>query len=152
MHRRRADYAKGFSFIELMVVLVIVAILGRLVYPAYLEAVRKAKRTEGQAALARLMQQEELYYSRHNTYIKFSHASTDEEEKKFRWYSGSLPGKSAYEIKAEPCENETIRSCVLLTATVGTENVDAEYKDPVCGTLSMTSSGVKKAEHPDCWK
>lgn len=152
MRMRRAEFRSGFTFIELMVVLVVMIILARLVYPSYLEAVRKAKRAEGRAALLRLMQQQELYFSRHNSYIKFSFASTDEEERRFTWYSGNTARKSAYELKGEPCANETIRSCVLLTAKAGTENVDMDYKDPVCGAMTMTSSGTKTPDNSDCWK
>lgn len=152
MRMKRADTAGGFTFIELMVVLVIVIILATLVYPSYVEAVRKAKRTEGRAALLKLMQQQELYFSRHNSYIKFSFASTDEDERTFTWYSGNTAKKSAYEIKGEPCANETIRNCVVLTAKAGTGNVDADYKDPVCGTMTLTSSGIKEPANSDCWK
>lgn len=152
MRARRAKHHGGFTFIEVVIVLVLVAILARLAYSSYLEAVRKAKRAEGRAALLRLMQQEELYFSRHNSYIPFSNASTDAEERKFTWYSGNRSAKSAYEIKGEPCENESIRTCVLLTAQAGTSNVDANYKDPVCGTMKLTSSGTREADSPECWK
>lgn len=149
---KTVDASHGFTFIELLIAIVIVGILARLAYPSYLESVRKSKRSEGRAALMQVVQQQELYFSRHNSYIAFSHASTDAEEKKFRWYSGSSPKKSAYEIKAEACENEKIQDCVVLTATPGTANVDVGFTDPVCGALSMTSSGVTKANSPDCWK
>lgn len=152
MRARRAEFSGGFTFVELMVVLVLFAILTRLVYPSYVEAVRKAKRIEGRAVLSQLMQQQELYFTRHNSYIKFSRTSTESDEKKFVWFSGSAPGKSAYEIKGEPCDNDTIRNCIVLTARAGTENVDASYRDPMCGTLTLNSSGVRKADSADCWK
>lgn len=152
MRAQRAERPGGFTFIELMVVLVLFAILARLVYPSYVEAVRKAKRIEGRAALSQLMQQQELYFSRHNSYIKFSRTTTDSEEKKFAWYSGNVPAKSAYEIVGEPCENETLRNCVVLTARAGTANVDASYRDPACGTMTLNSAGVRKADSAECWK
>jgi hypothetical protein len=37
-------------------------------------------------------------------------------------------------------------------AIPGTENVDTGFKDTDCGTLTVTSSGIKKANKPDCWK
>lgn len=151
MRARSAEHHDGFTFIELMIILVIVGILARLAYPSYLEAVRKTKRAVGRAALLRLMQQQELYFSRHNSYIPFSFASTDAEERKFIWYSGNTSEKSAYEIKGEPCVNETIRSCVLLTAQAGTTNVDVNYRDPLCGTMKLTSSGAREADSRECW-
>lgn len=46
----------GFTLIEIMVVAVIVAILATIAYPSYQSSIRKAKRSEGHAALMQLMQ------------------------------------------------------------------------------------------------
>ena len=102
--------------------------------------------------LSSLMQQQERYYSLHNSYIKFSFSSSEADEKKFKWFSGDSAKSSAYEIKGEACENESIRNCVLLTAEPGTANVDSNYKDPVCGKLTLTSTGVKGADGKNCWR
>lgn len=152
MRLRKANYDSGFSFVELMVVLIVIAILALVAYPSYEETVRKGKRTEGRAALVLLMQQQELFYSRHNTYIAFSRDSTDDEQKRFKWFSGAVPKRSAYEISGKACENETIQNCIAIAAKPGTENVDVNYKDPLCGAFILTSSGAKSADAPDCWR
>ena len=144
-------HARGFTLIEVIVALAILAILAGIVYPTYIESVRKGKRTEGKAALFLLLQQQERYYSQHNTYIAFSPSSTDDDEKKFKWFSGASPKSSAYEIRAEACENDTIQNCVQLTAMPGTKNVGGNYQDPVCGNLKISSAGIKDAMHTDCW-
>jgi type IV pilus assembly protein PilE len=74
---------KGFTLIEIMVAVVIVAILASFAYPSYLESVRKAKRAEARAALMQLMQQQERYYSQNNRYIAFSSESAGENGKSF---------------------------------------------------------------------
>ena len=79
--------ARGFTLIEVMVTVVVVAILATIAYPSYQDAVRKTKRAEGRAALMQIMQQEERYYSHATTYIAFTSAATEPEEKKFKWYS-----------------------------------------------------------------
>lgn len=142
----------AFSLTELMVVLAIAGILTGISLPSYRESVRKSKRAEGRAALMQLMQQQERFYSQHNTYIRFHSSSTDDEEKKFKWFSGSSAKGSAYEIKAEACPDESIENCVQLTAMPGTYNVDMKFKDRECGELALTSSGVKTASGADCWK
>ena len=153
MHlRKRKTQQSGFTLIEVVIASVITMILMSAVVPSYMESVRKSRRMEGRAALLRLMQQQERYYSLHNSYIRFASSSTDEDERKFQWFSGSNAQASAYEIKAEACANDTIVNCVLLTAMPGTSKVDDKYKDPVCGELSLTSAGVKAANKPDCWK
>jgi type IV pilus assembly protein PilE len=142
---------RGFTLIEVMVVVVIVAILASIAYPSYLESVRKTKRAEARAALMRLMQQQERYYSQHTTYMPFSSASTDAEAKKFDWFSGESAAASFYEINAAACDGEDIRNCVVLTATPGTANVNSSYQDPVCGELKLTSTGEKSAAAGTCW-
>ncbi|HJV50312.1 MAG TPA: type IV pilin protein [Noviherbaspirillum sp.] len=142
---------RGFTLADLMIVVAIAGILTGLAIPSYRESVRKSRRAEGRAALMQLMQQQERFYSEHNSYIRFYSSSTAEEEKKFKWFSGDIPKSSAYEIKGEACSDESIEDCVQLTAMPGTYNVDMKFKDPECGDLVLTSTGVKTANSPDCW-
>ena len=58
----------GFTLIELMVVVVVVAVLSSLAYPSYQEFVAKAKRTEGKAALLDAAQALERHFTNYNTY------------------------------------------------------------------------------------
>jgi type IV pilus assembly protein PilE len=143
------DTHRGFTLIELMVVLVILAILAATQYPSYLESVRKTRRAEGRAALMQVMQQQERYYTQNGSYIAFSSTMPNG----YKWYSGNTPASSAYEITATACDNDTLQNCVLLTATPGTARVDSAYKDHACGTLSFASNGTKTAaQHGgQCW-
>lgn len=148
MHARKTY---GFTLVELMVVLIILAILAAIAYPSYQESILKTKRAEGRAALMRTMQQQERYYSRQASYISFSVASADADAKSFRWYSGDNAASSLYEISAEACDGAEIRDCVKLTASPGTQNVNRNYQDPVCGRLTLTSEGEKSADAVQCW-
>ncbi|KIF83593.1 pilus assembly protein PilE [Noviherbaspirillum autotrophicum] len=141
----------GFTLTDLMIALAIAGLLTAIAIPSYRESVRKSKRAEGRAALMQAMQQEERFYSGHNSYIRFHSSSTDEEERKFKWFSGNSAKSSAYEIKAESCQDESIESCVQLTAMPGTYNVDLKFRDLECGDLILTSTGVKTASSTDCW-
>ncbi|MEA5098217.1 MAG: type IV pilin protein [Burkholderiaceae bacterium] len=137
---------RGFTLIELMIVVAVVAILAAVVYPSYQESVRKTKRAEGRAALMRDMQQEERDYSRLNTYVAFTTASPGS----YRGYSGEgSTSAAAYQMKAEACANSTIQNCVLLTAT-------PNFADDKCNVLTLTSTGVRGASGSSgtdyCWK
>lgn len=151
MSMQKNKAGKGFTLVEALAVLAVFAILAAIAYPSYVESVRKGKRAEGRAALYLVMQQQERHYSHHGSYIAFSASSVDEQERKFTWFSGASAANSAYEIKAEACPDESIRDCVLLAAMPGTARVDSGYADPACGNLTLTSTGIRRAQRPDCW-
>ncbi len=147
----QALHRSGFTLLELMVTLAIVAILAGLAYPSYRHAILKSKRAEGSGALLQLMQQQERYYLAHGRYIAFSSASVDPDERRFKWHSGSSAPASAYEISAVPCAGSTLQECVQLTAVAGTAQVNAQHRDPQCGLLSLSSSGARSPAAPECW-
>jgi len=146
----KTNLQKGFTLIELMIVVAIVAILAAVVYPSYQDSITKAKRAEGRAALMQVMQQQERYYTQNNTYFAFTSTTASNT---FKWFSGDSATTSSYEIKAEACTDDTIVNCVMLTAMPGTANVNAGYADAKCGNLSVTSTGVKAASGTatNCW-
>ncbi|HEY4541470.1 MAG TPA: type IV pilin protein [Noviherbaspirillum sp.] len=153
MHGRKNELRqRGFTLIELMVALAIVAILAAIAYPSYQESVRRAKRAEARAALLQVMQQQERYYSQRNTYLAYSAASTDADEKRFKWFSAGDAAGSAYEIRAVACTDLSLQECVEVQALPGTSKVDSAYTDPKCGTLTLTSRGEKGAKDAACWR
>ena len=141
----------GLTLIELMVVLVIISVLAALAWPTFQYAVIKAKRAQAQAALLQLMQQQERYYTQHNTYITFSSPSADAGQ--FKWWSGDTAAQSAYEIQAIACPGLSITQCVRLTAVPGTDRVDRHFKDAHCESLSVDSSGQRRVSGTalGCW-
>ena len=60
---------KGFSLIELMVVVAIVAILAMVVYPSYMDSMRQSRSADAQAALQGLAQAMERFYTSNGTYV-----------------------------------------------------------------------------------
>jgi type IV pilus assembly protein PilE len=154
--------ARGFTVIEIMVVLLIITILALAAYPGYQHAVIKTRRGEGKAALMKTMQKQEHYFSLHMRYLAFSApaiasdggkgGSTDMDAKAngFVWFSGESAATSAYEISAQACDDD-IRDCVLLLATPGTGRVNADFHDAACGVLSLDSTGRKSANADQCW-
>lgn len=147
----RTPRASGYTVIEVMLVLVILAILATIALPSYQESILKARRAEGRSALMKGMQQQERYYSLNNTYLEFSSASTDAEAKKFSWFSGETAASSSYEISAQACEGKSIQDCVVLIAQAGTPKVDARHRDPLCGQLRLNSTGEKLPDADRCW-
>ncbi len=58
----------GFTLVEMMAVLLIIAVLTGLAWPAYREQVMKTRRNNGMAALVELAAHMERYYADHSTY------------------------------------------------------------------------------------
>ena len=139
----------GFTLIELMIVVAIIAILTSIAYPAYTSSILKGKRAEGRTALAELMQQQERYMTQNNTYLIFSNTAgtTVPATVPFKTFSGDSSAKSAYYLSAAACTSSTIRECVTLSAV-------PVRSDPEAGTLDMSSSGTKSCNGTKtsvCW-
>lgn len=155
----KSRYSRGFTLVDLMIAVVIIALLSAIAFPSYQEALRKVRRAEARAALLQLMQEQERYYSQKGQYIPFDFGSANgdnAEAKKFKAFSGVTASSSAYEISGVKCANETsTRSCLTLVATPGTSNVNKNYSDPVCGKLTLSTNGTKATEPETtagiCW-
>jgi type IV pilus assembly protein PilE len=143
----------GFSLIELLVGLVILAVVASQAMPAYQNHVIRTRRGEAQSALLKLMMQQERFYTQNNTYIAFSSASAEPEARHFQWWSGASPQRSAYEIEGKACDGEEITQCVQIIAKPGTDMVDSHFHDQDCGLLTLTSTGLRLASGPatGCW-
>ncbi len=134
----------GFTLIELMIVVVVVAVLSSLAYPSYQEFVVKAKRTEGKAALLDAAQALERHFTNYNTYpSSLSTAGV-------RTYSGDSAAKAAYTIAIAAGASGSLASSFTLTATPANGHVDAK-----CGNLSLNQLGVKGESGTltaaECW-
>ena len=141
----------GFTLVELMIVLAIVCILGALAYPTYAGYNVRVKRVEGQVALIDAMQRQERYHLQHHTYVAFS--ADEPGSDGFAWWSGTRASASAYELDAHACPGREIGECVEIRARPGTARVDARFRDPDCGALTLDSTGRQGAEHAEarCW-
>ncbi len=59
---------KGFTLVELLIVLAIIAILSVIAIPSYRKYVMEARQTDARVQLRAIYLAEELYHSTHNTY------------------------------------------------------------------------------------
>lgn len=141
---------RGFTLLEILIALATVGILAAIAYPNYASHVVKARRAEAQASLLELMQQQERYYTDHNTYLAFS-ASVPSAP--FKWYSGASAASSAYELSGQACKGHTLATCIALAATPGTPRVDQQFRDSECETLHLDSEGAQGASGRGerCW-
>lgn len=145
--RPRADRARGFTLIELMIVVAIIGILAAIAYPSYTEQVRRSKRSDAETALLQASQYMQRLYVAQNSFLKADNDMLDDAG--VGWAPiGVESDKATYDI--EVSVNETGRSYKLRAKPIG--GVD---KDPKCGTLSIDDKGKKAASEgsvEDCWK
>ncbi|MHC8441350.1 MAG: type IV pilin protein [Candidatus Eutrophobiaceae bacterium] len=64
----RARQARGFTLIELMITVAIIAIISSIAIPSYTEYVKRGKRAEARSALLEAAAKMERYYSDENRY------------------------------------------------------------------------------------
>lgn len=147
----------GFTLIEVMIVVAIVAILAAVAFPSYQEQVRKSRRGEAKAALLKTMQAQEKYYTQFNRYFAFD-TSTSLGQTPFRAFSGETAEASSHAITATACGSgpgENIDACVRLTAIPGEAVGGMAFADAKCGHVTLSSTGFKAASGPDgmkCWQ
>ncbi|MDQ0569729.1 type IV pilus assembly protein PilE [Variovorax paradoxus] len=137
--QRAAQRSRGFTLVEVMIVIAIVAILAAISYPSYLGFVRKGWRTEARSALMQQMQQQERNYTVTGQYTRYQGESGD----------GGAGGK--YVVESGNCEGQgSIDRCIRLTATP-----KAGFSDPELGALwvdSMGDKGCNGTAGARCWQ
>ena len=133
MHKQRK--VRGFTLVEIMIVVVIVAILAALAYPAYGRFVQNSRMATAQGDLMELAQWMERQYSLNNTYaglvLPFAISPRDP------------TATTAYGIALGNLGTNTF----TLTATPVGPQVGHW-----CGNLTLDQAGNRVAGDPDCWR
>ena len=127
---------KGFTLIELMIVVAVVAILAAIAYPSYQEYVLRSRRVEAQSLLNDAAARQERFRSQNGVYTN-----------------------QVTSLKLSP--NSTHGFYVLsITATATTYSLTAtrqgaQTKDTRCGDFTLDQAGVRGVSVGDvanCWK
>jgi len=128
----------GFTLIELMIVVAVVAILASIALPAYNDSVRKSRRGQAKADMVEYAQMLERYHSVNNTYEGFTLPTTQSprETGATARYELDLPTQTAN------------------TFVISADALDAQENDR-CGDLSISNTGAKTktgdAPLSECW-
>ncbi|MFZ5521390.1 MAG: type IV pilin protein [Pseudomonadota bacterium] len=151
--RRGASGRRGFTLIELMIVVAIIGILAAVAYPAYTEHVQRSRRAQAQSALMEAAQYMQRFYAANSRYDEDLNG-TD---------LTSLPDALNRSPKAGEGPQAYTISISASTQTSYTLSAAPTAGGPMagdrCGTLTLTSLGVKAVTGAssgvtaaECWK
>jgi type IV pilus assembly protein PilE len=117
--------AAGFTLIELMIVVVIIAILAAIAMNSYRQYILRGNRTSATRALQDLNSREENYYFSNNAYTPSLTSLGATASMAGVYYTVSVPSANGttYQVQAVP---------------VGTQT-----QDTTCGTFALTREGVQ---------
>lgn len=145
---------KGFTLIELMVVVAIVGILAAVAYPSYTDYITRSRRTDAKSALMATAQAMERFYTEKMTYnaatLGTSAPTTD--------IGLTTSPDSFYTIAFDSDPTDaTACSATDTTSPSGTAfrlcatPTGSQAGDTACGTFSLSSTGVKTPTTGRCW-
>jgi type IV pilus assembly protein PilE len=130
--------AKGFTLVEVIIVVLILSVLAAIAYPAYQDSVVKARRNAAKACVMEASQFLERFYTTNLTYVgaAFPGCNAGTDVTNHYTVTPVIAGARAYTVTATP------RALQLV-------------KDTQCGTLSLNNTGVKTKTGTEsldyCW-
>ncbi len=130
---------KGFTLIELMITVAIVAILAAIAYPSYMEQVARGKRAEGQSALLETAQWLERQYTFSNAYNLLPDRTTALDTAALPAPKGKATDYYTVSFGDKAGGNTTPTADAYTLRAVP----KASMANDKCGTLTLSNTGTK---------
>jgi type IV pilus assembly protein PilE len=135
--------SRGFSLIELAIVMLIIAILAAIAIPSYSRYAYRARRTEGQQLLQSMAIAEERWYATNNKYGSLTQIGFTVTTSQNGYYAADIPASAgtsaqAFTIEAVPQGAQRGDACATLTIN------NAGAKTPLTTNTTANANG-------NCW-
>lgn len=140
--RASGHKARGFTMVEVLIVMAIVGILSAIAYPSYTEYLNRGYRSEARTALLEAQQFMERFYAANSRYTTDAAGAV----------SPALPARLQNIPASAP------RYTLTVAATLNSYTLTATLlATDKCGNLTLTNTGVKgrSGSGPtvqECWK
>jgi type IV pilus assembly protein PilE len=137
----RNRIARGFTLIELMIVVLIIAILAAIAYPSYINYTVQTRRSAATACMLEMSQFMERFYTTNMTYAGGDTARPE------TTCEGELSQFYTIDVAANP----TATAFSVVATPLGQQLA----KDTKCGTLGVDQAGRQSVSGSgsvrDCW-
>ena len=144
-------YHGGFTLIELMIVIVIVAIISAYAYPSYVQYIVNTKRTAATSVLLQIADRQQQFFMDAKTYTAdITNLGFPSDPLEISDDGRSMASGDSSNVYSISLSNVTITT---YTITATPLNVQLS-RDTDCGALTFDQSGAKGAggNVEDCWK
>ncbi|KGK42840.1 hypothetical protein LH51_04240 [Nitrincola sp. A-D6] len=143
-HPKKSFFHRGFSLIELMIVVAIVAILASIAYPSYQNSIIKTRRGNATACLLEMSQFLERYYTAN---LRYNSADTTVNPHPDPTALGCTSENDIDDFYTFAVANLAQNSYQLSATPVA----GSQQSSDSCATLTLNNIGQKGATGANCW-